>query len=367
MTRSNEAAGRPDLDALHAALIGLPGCAQVARDDMEPLDVAGIAHDHIRVRGLTLPTDDTGPAPVLLRAPRLSQWGLAPAENLAYQHACFTRAAAGGVTPRLLGAIEISNDVPMGALLVEEIAGRKPRLPGDMAAIAKSLARLHTLPVPPPRARPPLQVHDDAVAGTLQVIETQAAFLAEADLKPDARTMIEAELAWSHDFSGQTQGQKQPPRLVATDAHPGNFLIAADGCAVLVDLEKMLYGAPAIDLAHASLYTSTMWDPDVAASLSAGEVADFLAAYFEAAGPALASDVRPWVVAMRRLTWLRTLTWCLRWRVLSRQDDDWSAERLAPPLRAHIQRIVADYVTPARIAEIRSEWEEARLEAALAR
>jgi len=365
MTRSN-ASATPDLEALHATLIVLPGCAHVARDALEPLDVSGIAHDHIRVRGLTLPADDTEAAPVLLRVPRLSQWGLAPAENLAYQRACFARAAASDVTPKLLGAMDVDDSVPMGGLLVEEIAGLKPRLPGDMAAIARSLARLHTLPLPPMPGRPPLQVHDDAVTGTLSVIETQASFLAEAGLEPEAHTMIETELTWAREFAGEPGIGRQPPRLVATDAHPGNFLIDSDGQAVLVDLEKMLYGAPAIDLAHASLYTSTMWDPDIATALSIDQVADFLAAYFDAAGAALAAEVRPWVAPMRRLTWLRTLTWCARWRVLSRQGEDWSAERLAPTLRAYVERNVADYLTPQRIAAIRAEWQDARLSTALA-
>ena len=356
MTRSNEAA-TPDLDALHAALVELEGCARVDRDALEPLAVAGIAHDHIRVRGLLLPCRGNAneALPALLRVPRLSQWGLAPADNLAYQRACFARAAASGVTPKLLDIIAVGDAVPMGALLVEEIAGRKPRLPGDMAAIANSLARLHALPVPPMQERPPLHVHDDAVAGTLKMIETQAAFLGEADLKPKARAMIETEIARACEFSRKTKGRPQPTRLVATDAHPGNFLIDRNGRAVLVDLEKMLYGAPAIDLAHASLYTSTMWDPDVASALSTDEVAEFLAAYFEAAGEALASEVRPWVAPMRRLTWLRTLTWCARWKVLSRQGEDWSADRLAPTHRAHVERIVADYLTPERIAAIRAE------------
>ena len=38
--------------------------------------------------------------------------------------------------------------------------------------------------------------------------------------------------------------------LVLTDTHPGNFLIRPDGQAVIVDLEKALYGSPGIDLAH---------------------------------------------------------------------------------------------------------------------
>jgi len=348
------------LDALYDALTARADCPGVARDDLVPLDVGGIAHDHVRVEGLRIDG-----LPVLLRAPRLSQWGLEPRDNLAYQQTCFTRAHPSGVTPRLLGVLAVSAALPMGALLVEEIAGQKPRLPNDMAAIARTLARIHTLPVPPREDRAPLQVHENAVAGTLAAIETQAEFIDAAGIAAPARAMIEEEIAWARDFAQDAEDRPQTPRLVATDAHPGNFLISANGAAVFVDLEKMLYGAPAIDLAHASLYTSTMWDPDIAAALDAEEVAAFLDAYFEAAGPELARDVRPWVLPMRRLTWLRTLTWCIRWRVLSASAEDWSADRLDPATRAHIENTVADYVSPARIEAIRSEWREARLAAVL--
>jgi Phosphotransferase enzyme family len=348
------------LDALHEELAARPDCRGVARADLERLDVAGIAHDHVRVRGLRLEG-----APVLLRAPRLSQWGLEPADNLAYQQACFARAFPSGVTPRPLGALPVGPALPMGALLVEEIAGRKPRLPDEMAAIAQSLARIHELPVPPRADCAPLRYHENAVAGTLEAIETQAAFINAAGIAAPARAMIEEELAWAREFADEAASRPQTPRLVATDAHPGNFLVTEDGAAVFVDLEKMLYGAPAIDLAHASLYTSTMWDPEVAAALRPDEVAAFLAAYFEAAGPALADQVRPWVLPMRRLTWLRTLTWCIRWRVLSARAEDWSADRLDPATRAHVENIIADYLSPARIEAIRAEWQEAKLAAAL--
>jgi len=354
------------LDSLHEALSARPDCRALAREDLELLDVGGIAHDHIRLRGLKIAASGGKALRALLRVPRLSQWGLAPAENLAYQAACFKRAAPSGVTPRLLGILPVSRTVPMGALLVEEIDGRKPRLPDEMAEIARALALIHTLEVPPPAECAPLRLHANAVAGTLTAIETQAAFINAAGIEAPARPMIEEEIAWAHDFAEDAAKRPQTPRLVATDAHPGNFLITPGRRAVLVDLEKMLYGAPAIDLAHASLYTSTMWDPEIAAALDAEDVAAFLAAYFEAVGPALAAEVRPWVMPMRRLTWLRTLTWCIRWRVLSARAEDWSADQLDDATRTHIETIVADFVSPARIAAIRSEWQEARLAAVLA-
>ena len=71
-------------------------------------------------------------------------------------------------------------------------------------------------------------------------------------------------------------------------------MMQPDGTAVFVDIEKMLYGAPAIDLAHATVYTSTMWDADVAAALNDDEVAAFYAVYFDALPRTLGDRIRPW-------------------------------------------------------------------------
>ncbi|MGH7003520.1 MAG: hypothetical protein ACREIP_06195, partial [Alphaproteobacteria bacterium] len=69
--------------------------------------------------------------------------------------------------------------------------------------------------------------------------------------------------------------------------------------------------------------------------------------------PALSAAVKPWVRPLRRLVWMRTLTWCVRWRVLSRTGSGWSKDLLAPDHAAHIERTVADYVDAERIALIR--------------
>jgi thiamine kinase-like enzyme len=240
----------------------------------------------------------------------------------------------------------------MGALAVELIAGRKPLLPRDLPLLAATLARIHALPVPEAGRHAPLRVHADPVAETLKAIREQVAFVREAGLAPTAAAAIKAELATAESTALIA---RPPPVLTLTgsDTHPGNFLVA-HGRAVFVDLEKALYGNPAVDLAHATLYTSTMWDPDCAARLAPAEVGDFYAAYFKAVAPDLAALVRPWVRPLRRLVWLRTLTWCVRWRVLSRREDGWSKERLAPDHAAHIERTVADYVDPDRIASIRA-------------
>lgn len=341
------------LMALCEALRRLPGCGGVTVDDLEPLAACGIAHDHVRVRGLRL-----GGYPALLRVPRLSQWDLGPEAAIAYEAACFERAAPSRATPHLLGVLPVSDNLANGALVVEEIAGAKPRLPQDMGRIAAALARIHALPVPEPAARPPLQVHDDPVAATLAVIEGHARHLGEADMSDAAKAMIGDELAWARGFADQTKDRAHPCRLVVTDAHPGNFLIEAGGRSVFVDLEKALYGTPAIDLAHASLYTSTMFDPDVATALTPEETAAFYDAYLALIEPAMAAALKPWLLSMRRLTWLRTTTWCVRWQVRARGNGVWSADMLDQRLRAHLARIIPDYFDPGRIEAIRREWLE---------
>lgn len=330
---------------MRRALGGIPRFAPLAEARLAPLPGRGVAHDHFAVEGAALDG-----VPVALRVPRVSQWGLAAERQLAYEAAAFARAEPSGVTPRFLGTVPAQPDLPMGALAVELILGRKPQLPRDLVPIAESLARIHGLPVPGERA--PLLVHADPIAETLRAIREQAAFLREAGLAPMAAASINAELATAESLA-LTARPAPVLTLTGSDTHPGNFLVA-HGRAVFVDLEKALYGNPAVDLAHATLYTSTMWDPDCAARLAPAETGDFYAAYFRAVTPALAAAIKPWVRPLRRLVWLRTLTWCVRWRVLSKREDGWSKQRLAPDHAAHIERTVEDYVDPDRIALIRA-------------
>jgi len=345
----------PDLPVLHAALTRLPAFRDVASEALRPLPVKGVAHDHVRVAGRG----------VVLRVPRLSQFGLPAAENLRYQAACFERAGPSGRTPRLYAVIEPYPGLTFGALVVQDIEGRPPRLPGELGALAEALARVHALPVPPADRRPPLLSHDDAIGGTWAVIRDNARYIALA-APPDAtRRHLEAELAWAEGYAADVRGRPTPLRLVVTDTHPGNFLVRADGRAYAVDLEKVLYGSPAIDLAHATLYTSTRWDPEVDARLGTGEVAGFYRAWIDASEPALVGAIRPWLVPARRLTWLRSTMFFLKWQVESARGGDWSAERLGPVLAAHIRAHVADCLDPETVAAIRGEWlgDAGRLEA----
>jgi hypothetical protein len=347
---------RLDLDALREGLKPIRAFSDVARKRLQPMRTKGLVHEHVRIRG----------ASSVIRVPRLSHWGMPPKQHVAYQAACFERAAASGRTPRLHGVIAPAAAVPYGALIVDEIVGRPPRLPADTAAIADTLAAIHTQAVPAADRRAPLPVHDDPVAATVAIIRAQAAFLPEADLPAESRDVIEQELAWADRLAVESRGAPHPLALVGTDTHPGNFIIDRRGRAFFVDLEKTLYGQPAIDLAHASLYTSTMWDADCAAALAPDQVRAFYARYLAAVPRDFVDRLRPWLEPMRRLTWLRTTRWAVRWSVLSARapgrDGEsaatrgWSAEARDPALMAEFRARVADYFDPATIARIRAEW-----------
>src|SRR6185369_4163918 len=97
--------------------------------------------------------------------------------------------------------------------------------------------------------------------------------------------------------------------VALADTHPGNFIVDSSGIAWFVDLEKVHVGSAAIDLAHASLPTSTLWHPDVGRRLAR-------------VGTAAADGLRPWLMPMRRLTWLRTTLFMARWRVETRAPRD---------------------------------------------
>ena len=332
-----------DRDAIAGRLRQSGHAPALSGTELSVLSTKGVAHDHWRVA-------DTG---MVLRIPRMNQWGLGAEDALAYQAAAFERAAASGHTPRCRAVIEPDNTLPRGALLVDEIIGRAPELPRDLPAIAETLAAIHSLPVPADDQRAPLHIHRNPISSTLQTIEEQAAFLTEAHLAPESEAGIREDLEWVRDFAGQGEPDFAHC-LVCTDAHPGNFLIDDRGKAWFVDLEKALYGAVPIDLAHVTLVTSTGWDPDCRGDLSASDVARFYQRYLELVGRERATELGPWLLPLRRLTWLRTITWFVRWKV------EWSGtghaamrdSTMAAHIRTHVDRCFA----PDIVAATRSDW-----------
>jgi hypothetical protein len=342
--------------ALHRMIAANPEFADLSPDDLQALPTTGLAHDHFRL----------GESGWLARVPKQSQLGLAALDNLRYQAACFHRASRSEHAPRLKRLVRPRPDLPLGALIVEHIAGRPLRMPDELPLLAPALAAVHSLPLPSVEKRPPLLDGADAVAAELRTIQAQATFLPAAELHLDSQAQFNAEMRWAERFAADCANRPQPRRLIATDAHPGNWLVRASK-AMLVDWEKGQYSSPAVDLAHASLYTSTTWDVVAAGAPTLETIAHFHHDWLRTAEPVLATAVRPWLLPLRRLVWLRALTWCAKWRVASRRaprpekqtaasTEDWSADNSDIALVAHVKNRVDHYLDPATMEIVRSEW-----------
>jgi thiamine kinase-like enzyme len=337
------------LQHLHLALV----CADhpLAHHALASMDDTGLAHDHVRLVG----------SGWLARVPKQSQMGLDPSRNLHYQRSCFERAAPGQHTPRLHSVLAPSVHLPRGALLVEEIKGVPARLPGDLDAVVSALASLHALPLPSAPLRAPLLDAPDPLQALLEEVTQQVRYLDAARIPAAVRLAVEALLARLRSVQA---GMARPERhLIAFDGHPGNFIIRPDGAAVLVDLEKCRYSYPGLDLAHASLYTSTTWDMKSHAVLSTDEVLSAYQAWgaiMGASGEAAAA----WHLPLRRAMWLWSVTWCAKWRVLSRErsrttaaGEDWSAERSEAALVEHVRDRVDHYLSVSVVDRILHEFD----------
>ncbi len=342
------------IDALRQALID----ARLPQADapLEMLSDTGLAHWHVRLAG----------SGWLARVPKQSQLGLPAAAHLAYEAACFERAAPSGHTPRLHHVLAPSAQLPRGALLVDEVLGRPAQLPGDLGAIAATLAAIHALPMPAQRA--PLLAPADALAALLGDVQAQAQHLSAARLEAGAARRIEAELNTLRSLVAQPG--RPAHQLIAFDGHPGNYLIRADGRAILVDLEKARYGPAPLDLAHATLYTSTTWDAASQAVLTLDDLLTFHQTW-SALLPG-SQALRRWIVPLRHAMWLWSITWCAKWRVVSERPasavaagEDWSAELSDDALVQHVRGRVDHYLSAAIVERVCAE--AVQLESALAR
>ena len=340
----DRSAPSPHDKALRSALRAAGHAAADA--PLEPLADTGLAHAHVRLAGTGL----------LARIPKQSQLGLPAAEHLSYEATCFERAAPSGHVPRLHVVLPPQPGLPRGALVVEEIVGRPARLPQDLPAIAATLASLHALPLPADPA--PLRAPVDPLAALRDEVLAQTAYLPEARLEDTAARHIAAELDALRDLAAAPA--RPPRRLIAFDGHPGNYLVRADGRAMLVDLEKARYGPPPLDLAHATLYTSTTWDAASHAVLDDDDLAAFHGAWLTAQPDAAAHA--SWIVPLRRAMWLWSVTWCAKWRVLSERPasayaggEDWSADLSDAALVQHVRERVDHYLSAAIVERVCDE------------
>jgi aminoglycoside phosphotransferase (APT) family kinase protein len=318
--------------------------------DGEALPATGTAHGHVRLRDGRL-----------ARIAYAHEGDASAAGRLHVQAAAFRHLEPAGRTPRLHEVIEPRAGLPGGALIVDFIDGRAPRLPDELDLMADTLARIHALPLP--SASAPIPRQGNPFLETLEAIELNAMrFLDKAVADPEARAEIADELRAMRALVPVLGRKVQPLTVALADTHPGNFLVGSAGIAWFVDLEKVHVGSPAIDLAHATLPTSTLWHPDVGKRLTGEEMQGFYDSYLSRIGAEKAGALRPWLVPMRRLTWLRTTLFMARWRVETRGPRDpsnpsqWSDTGLDPQMKAHIDARIDQCFTRDLVRSIRSEW-----------
>ncbi len=316
--------------------------------DGEKLPATGTAHGHVRLRDGRL-----------ARIAYAHEGDPTAAARLHQQAEAFRWLEPAGCTPRLHEVIEPREGLPGGALIVDFIQGHAPRLPDELDAMAESLAAIHALPLPPAISAIPRQ--KDPVAETLEGIDLNATrFLDKAVPDPDARAEIRDELRAVRSLASGLG--PQPLTIALADTHPGNFIVDSQGTAWFVDLEKVHVGSPAIDLAHATLPTSTLWHPDVGKRLTRSEVQGFYDDYLALLPREKAAALAPWLMPMRRLTWLRTTLFMARWRVETRAPRDpsnagqWSDSGLEPRMKRHIDARIDQCFSVEMIRAIRSEW-----------
>jgi aminoglycoside phosphotransferase (APT) family kinase protein len=337
-------------DALLAALRERPAFSALTLADLKPLPATGTAHGHVRL-----------PNGLLARVAYAHDGDRTAAARLATQAEAFRHLAPAGRTPRLHDVIEPRPGLPGGALVVDCIEGRAPLLPDDLGAMADTLVRLHGLPLPPVGSSLPRQ--ENPFLETLAAIEHNAMrFLDKAVPDSGARAEIAEELQLMRGMALAFGKRAQPLTIALADTHPGNFIIDRHGIAWFVDLEKVHVGSPAIDLAHATLASSTLWDPAVGKVLSPSEVQAFYTLYLDKVRRRQAVALEPWLMPMRRLTWLRTTLFMARWRVQTQSARDpadptqWSDAGLAPAMKAHIDARIDQCFRRDTIQSIRAEW-----------
>jgi hypothetical protein len=345
------------------ALRTYPALAHIRLDDLEPMPGKGTAHGHVRLRPRVEGRE------LLARIPYALPGDADAARRLRVQANAFRHATLSGAAPRLYAAIAPTEALPGGMLVVDAIEGRAPALPEDMAAIADALAALHAVPLAPEHGDDALPRAPDSFGDRLALVEeTLDRYLERGRLEPGTVTEIAQERAALRGLAAAQDSLVLPQGFLLTDTHPGNFLVDAKGKAWFVDLEKaMIGGARACDLAHASLYTSTRWDPDVDAVLSADATRAFYRRYLDHQPEPARAALLPALLAARRLIWLRTTSFCIRWKVetatapAAAGPRPWSDSGLDARMREHLAIVLADILSADTIRRIRGEWLEDRL------
>ncbi|MCR9071078.1 MAG: aminoglycoside phosphotransferase family protein [Alphaproteobacteria bacterium] len=327
-----------DSSAPHPTRDDLARLLGVAVESLADRPIAGRVHLHWPLQG-----------GLLVRAPRLSHLGLSPRRNLIYAAQAFRRMAPSGAVPRLHRVLRVSPALPWGALVVDDVVGRPPRLPDDLPALGEALAAIHRLPLPDRRA--PFVDPAEPLSYLLSVAREQLDPVRDR-LPRGALRILTEEMDWAAGLIADSPGRPSPS-LVAADTHPGNFRIGDDGRAVLLDVERPVYDSAGVDLAHASLPTSLSWDSTVSGGAGNADIVAFHRAWRAAVPNALADAVRPWVLPYRRLIWLRTTSWACAWAA---RNDLSTALASGDAATSDLARRLARFVEPAMMERARAGW-----------
>src|SRR5262245_60124033 len=105
------------IDPLLTALRERPAFASLAAADLKPLPATGTAHGHVRL-----------PGDLIARVAYAHEGDPSAAVRLATQAEAFRRLAPAARTPRLHDVIAPRPGLAGGALIVDRIEGRAPRL-----------------------------------------------------------------------------------------------------------------------------------------------------------------------------------------------------------------------------------------------
>ena len=275
----------------------------IANNDLEPIDSRGLAHDHLKI----------GQSGWILRVPRGNQLDMNDKDYLELQKSIYSEMAASGAAPKIHAVINPNHDLPHGALIIEYIKGRPVQTQNNLQAIAKCLAKIHSLPVPQgtnliQRASSPLQSQLFLINEFLSDVFNNAALSTQtAQLLDNERKEVISEI------QALKPREDLPYSIIGGDSHLGNYLIDKNGDAFLVDLEFASYDLALIDLADASLEITSRLDPNNDVRPDEHMKSEFYKTWSNALSAPLSDKLSNLIPLTERTVQLRTLAWLVYW------------------------------------------------------
>jgi len=112
----------------------------------------------------------------------------------------------------------------------------------------------------------------------------------------------------------------QPLTIALADTHPGNFMVDRAGLTWISG--RCISARRRSTLRMQRLRPRRSGTPDVCKVLSRAETQGLYDLYLEKVGEKQAPSLQPWLVPMRRPTWLRTTFFMARWLVQTRSVHD---------------------------------------------